>query len=273
MPLITITQSIGSEGRAVAKGVAEGLNIPLYDDAKLMEEAKRMGLDIAKLQGFAEKAPSWFDWLIGEKLDAFAHLMGAVIYESAHRGEGVILGHGSQVLLEDFSCAVHVLVTANEDRRIDNLSKKMSLSREAAAKLIEKSDKQYSGYFRYVFQKNWDDPGLYDLCVNPGKIGVEGATKTIIDLAGSPGLNACNVYAVDALKRFAIIRRIKASFIDRGVQIKGLQVEMPEKSLVQISGIVDNYFDKNSLMEIVKLTPGVERVDMDLLRALPLSYD
>jgi cytidylate kinase len=249
------------------------LNIPLYDDAKLMEEAKRMGLDMAQLQGFAEKAPSWFDWLIGERLDAFANLMSAVIYESARRGEGVILGHGSQVLLEDFSCALHVLVTANEDRRIANLSKNMNLPREAAAKLIQKSDQEFSGYFRYVFQKNWDDPGLYDLCVNPGKIGVEEATKTIIELARSPGLNACNVYAVDALQRFAIIRRIKASLIDRGVQIKGLQVEMPEKGLVQISGIVENYFDKNSLMEIIKLTPEVARVDMELLRALPLSYD
>lgn len=273
MPLITITQSIGSEGSAVAKGVAEGLGLPLYDDAKLIEEAKRMGLDITQLQGFEEKAPSWFDWLVGEKLDAFAHLMGAVIYESARRGEGVIIGHGSQVLLEDFSCALHVLVAANEDRRISNVMKKMSLARESAEKLIHKSDQEYGGYFRYVFQKNWNDPGLYDVCVNPGKIGVEGATKTIIDVAGSPGLNACNVYAIDALQRFAIIRRIKASLMDSGIQIKGLQVEMPEKGLVQISGIVENYFEKDSLMAIIKLTPGVERVDLDLLRALPLSYD
>lgn len=61
MPLITITQNIGSDGISVARRVAAVLRIPLYDDAKLMEEAIRMGLDIEQLQGLQEKAPGWFE--------------------------------------------------------------------------------------------------------------------------------------------------------------------------------------------------------------------
>jgi osmotically-inducible protein OsmY len=61
--------------------------------------------------------------------------------------------------------------------------------------------------------------------------------------------------------------------LKQGLQPKGLQVEMPEKGLVRISGIVENQASKDSIQQLVKLTPGVERVDMDELMVLPATYD
>ena len=186
MPLITITQSIGSDGLAVARRVAEHLHVGLYDDPKLREEAIRMGLDSGKLDGFQEKAPTWFNRLMGDKPEVYAHLIGSVIYEAARSGDGVIVGHGSQVLLKDFSRAMHVLVTATTESRISNLMGQ-NLTREAAEKLIRKSDRQNKEFFRFTFHRHWDDPSLYDLCINPGKIGIERASQTIVETARYPG--------------------------------------------------------------------------------------
>ena len=44
MPLITISRSLGCGGTAVARLVAEGLDLQLYDDQKLQEEAAKMGV-------------------------------------------------------------------------------------------------------------------------------------------------------------------------------------------------------------------------------------
>ncbi|MBI5578299.1 MAG: cytidylate kinase family protein, partial [Deltaproteobacteria bacterium] len=121
MPLITITQSKGCDGLVVARRVADDLHVNLYDDSKLREEAIRMGLDVGKLEGFQDRVPTWFSRLMGDKPEVYANLIGSVIYEAARSGEGVIIGHGSQVLLQDFSCAMHVLVTATTERRINNL--------------------------------------------------------------------------------------------------------------------------------------------------------
>ncbi|MDZ7599436.1 MAG: BON domain-containing protein [Desulfobacterales bacterium] len=74
-------------------------------------------------------------------------------------------------------------------------------------------------------------------------------------------MKACNVYAVDALERFSKTKRIEASLLEQGLQPMGLQVEMPEKGFVRISGIVENQVSKDSIAQLVKLTPGVERVD------------
>jgi hypothetical protein len=70
-------------------------------------------------------------------------------------------------------------------------------------------------------------------------------------------------------------RPLKASafLLEQGLQPKGLQVEMPEKGLVRISGIVENQVSKESIAQLVKLTPGVERVDTDMRMVLPASYD
>jgi cytidylate kinase len=270
MPLITITQSIGSDGLAVARRVANDLHVGLYDDPKLREEAVRMGLDVGKLDGFQEKAPTWFHRLMGDKPEVYAHLIGSVIYEAARSGDGVIIGHGSQVLLKDFSCAMHVLVTATTERRINNLMGQ-NLTREAAEKVIRKSDTQNKEFFRFTFHRHWDDPSLYDLCINPDKIGIERASQTIVETARYPELKACNIYALDAIERFSLTKRIEAALVEMNLLPMGTLVEMPEKGIVRISGVLDDQEDEERIAKVVRSIPGVEKLDLDVL-IVPAGY-
>jgi shikimate kinase len=121
MPLITITQGLGCGGLSVAKKVAESLNIELYDDTKLRNEASRMTIHSKKLiREFKEEPPQWFIRLMGEP-EIYLNLIESAVFEIASRGEGIVIGHGSQVLLQDFGCAMHVLISASEDQRISNL--------------------------------------------------------------------------------------------------------------------------------------------------------
>ena len=69
MPLITITHTIGCDALAIARRVADGLSVEIYDDSRLREEAIRMGLHTDQLKGFREKAPDWFEHLLSEKPD------------------------------------------------------------------------------------------------------------------------------------------------------------------------------------------------------------
>jgi len=85
---------------------------------------------------------------------------------------------------------MHVLVTANEESRIHRLMNEMNLSREAAQKLIRRSDYQKKKFFRFAFHKDWNDPSLYDLYVNPDKIGSDKAAQLIMQMARSPELHS-----------------------------------------------------------------------------------
>lgn len=272
MSLITITHTIGCDALGIARRVADGLAVEVYDDSRLREEALRMGLHTDQLKGFREKPPDWFEHLLNNKPEMHLNLMESVIYEAARLGQGVFIGHGSQMLLHDFGCAMHVLITAQEESRIRNLTDQMTLSREAARKLIHQSDNQKKGFFRYAFHKDWDDPTLYDLCVNPDKIGSERAAQLIMEMARSPELRACSVYALDALERLAQTKRIEASLMEMDIRHSGLRVEMPQKGVAHISGVLFNHEDKGRIPAVVGRIPGVEKVQLDVM-LVPAGYE
>jgi cytidylate kinase len=272
MALVTLTHTVGSEAMEIARRVADRLDVEIYDDARLKEEALRMGLRAEELQGFNEKAPDWFERLWSNKPDVYLHLMESVVFEAARLGEGVIIGHGSQILLQDFNCAMHVLVTGQIEGRVRNLMHQMNLSREAAEGLIRKSDSRKRGFFQYAFHKNWDDPALYDVCVNPDKVGVERAAQLVYDMARSPELKACSIYARDALERLSQTKRIEAALLEMALRHAGLRVAMPEKGVAQISGVLYNHEDKGRIPEIVSRIPGVEKVELDV-SMMPAAYD
>ena len=272
MALITMTHTIGTEAMTIARIVADGLRVEVYDDARLKEEALRMGLHTGQLKGFEEKPPDWLEHLWSGKPEMYHKLMESVIYEAARLGQGVIIGHGSQMLLHDFGCAVHVLVTAQEESRIQRLVHESALSREAARKLIRRSDNQKRGFFRYAFHKDWDDPTLYDVCVNPDKMGSERAAQLIMDAARSPGVTSCGALALDALERRSKTSRIQASLMEMDIRHFGLRVEMPEKDVALISGVLYEPEDKVRIPAVVGKIPGVEKVRMDVT-LVPAAYD
>jgi len=272
MSLITITHTIGCDALGVARKVADGLKVELYDDSRLREEALRMGLHSEQLKGFREKPPDWLERMVSAKPDIYLNLMKSVIYEAARLGQGVIIGHGSQMLLHDFGCAMHVLITAQEESRIHNLMHQMTLSKDAAQKLIHHSDNQKKGFFRYAFHKDWDDPTLYDVCVNPDKIGSGRAAQLIMEAARSPELNSCGTYALDALERLSQTRRIEAALMEMDLRHAGLRAEMPEKGVAHITGVLYNHEDKGRIPEVVGRIPGVEKVQLDVT-LVPVGTD
>jgi cytidylate kinase len=271
MPLITITHPAGSEGMSIAGRVAQALNTELYDDARLREEARRMGVEPEGLGGFQERAPEFFERIFTNRPEIYQNLTASVMFEVARRGEGVIVGHGSQVLLKDFRCALHVLVQADDDTRVRSLMLALKASREAAVEVMRRSDRFKKGYFRYAFDKDWNDPCLYDLCVNPAKIGVDAAARIIVDTASSPELGPCSVYAIEAMERLAQTRRVQAALYEIGAHNGTLRVEMPQKGRVRISGALYRHEDKDRIPARLKDVPGVEAVQMDVA-VIPEGY-
>lgn len=266
MPLITITQSIGCNGPAIAKSVADHLKIELFDDAKLKKEAARKGL-LSEQQ----RQPGLFARLMGDQPGLYMEIIESVVLGLASGGEGVILGHGSQVLLRDFSCAMHVLIVGSAEWRIKNVAREMNMSPEAASSIMTRSDRQNRNFFRNAFQREWDDPSLYDLALNPEKIGIARASESIVQMAQYPELRKCSIYAMDALERFAQAKRVKANLIKGGIDPVGLNIEVQEKGNVSVTGIIHQADDKQLIEDISKNTNGVARVHVDV-SVVPPGY-
>lgn len=265
MSLITISQSLGSGGMPVAKQVAEGLNLELYDDQRLQQEAIKMGISHEELKSLDEKAPGLLDRIWGSRPEVYLDLMESVVYAVAQRGEGIIIGHGSQLLLRDFGCALHVLIYASPLSRLQRIMSEHDVSREVAEKLMEKSDHEREGFMRYAFHMDGNDPSLYDLVLNTEKVGTEGAAKLIMEAARSEAIKECSIKALETMERLALGKKIRAELLRNNFDLTLLHIEVGEKGRVYLRGLTKTEQRQRRLIDLVRQVPGVTDVESELV--------
>jgi cytidylate kinase len=274
MSLITISESIGCGGKAIAGLVADELKMELYDDRRLEEEAIQLGIKPKDVNGLDEKAPGLFSRIFSDKPQVYLDVLEGVVYEVAKRGQGIILGHGSQVLLRDFGCALHVRIDGSESSRIEYLINQRGLSREATEKLIHKTDNEHRGFLQFAFHMNWNDPSLYDLVINRDKLSTGLAAKFIIEAARSQEIKECSMTALESMERLSLSRRVDAAVLGSNLSPEAFRrdmfhIEVPEKGVVHITGVTHVEGADERLLTVVKGVPGVTDVRSNVVVVPP----
>jgi cytidylate kinase len=264
MPLITITTRFGSGDPDIATEVSDALGIKRYDDHELKKAAFKMGIRSEDLRSLDEKSPGFFERMISRRPELYLDFMEAVVYDAAVRGEGVIVGHGSQFLLRNFGCALHVYIHASEAARIRNLMKQQGLNREAAEKLIRRNDDTQMGFFRYAYNLQLDDPSLYDLVINTEKLGTDAAVELIVNTARSEEIKTCSLEAVDALARLSDGKKLRAALIENDINVSMLHIEIPQKGHAVVRGFTYTWEERDRIVAALKKMPEFAEVKTDI---------
>jgi len=264
MGLITISQSIGSMGMVIARQVGELLNLDVYDDEKLKAEALQLGLHTKELNSLAEKAPGFFSRYFSNRPEIYQDILETVIYEVARKDQGIVIGHGSQFLLREFSCALHVLIHAPLAQRVQRIMEQQSLDQETAEILVEKNDNAQKGFFQYAFNMQWDDPALYDLVINPGKLGPDAAVKLIVEAASPENMDTCSLSALEAMGRLGLVKKVEIALLKNGHNISILQIEADQGGIVHIGGYAANADTKADILQIIKAVEGVTAIESSM---------
>jgi cytidylate kinase len=264
MSLVTISYSIGSDGPKIAHRVAKDLNIELYDDQKIQEMIVSLGIKTEDIKELDEKEPGFFDRLLSRKPDIYLRYLDSAVYSVAQKGDGVIVGHGSQTLLQDFGCALHVLINNNRENRIQYLMEQEGMRREAAEKLIRKRDNKLKGFFRFAYQREWDDPTIYDMVINTEKMGTETAAALIIEAARSEEMKACSLTAINSMMRLSLAKKVEAELIKNNIYVDNLNIEVLENGVANITGTALTAERKNRVKRIVKDIPEIADVKLSL---------
>jgi CMP/dCMP kinase len=268
MSLVTISGGKGCGAEQVAELTAQATNRVLYDDRRLQQEALKLGFESEELKNLDERAPGFFDVLRGRRPEVYLDIMESLIYEVSRTGRGVILGHGSQFLLRDFGCALHVLIHASQPYRIKQMMDQQGLSRQAAEKIISKNDNERRGFLRFAFRLEFSDPSLYDLVINTEKFGVQGAANLIVDALKSQTIQECSLHALDSMERMSLMKKVEAALLKEHYMLTQFHVEVPEKGVAQIYGYTNTAESKKHMLETARQIPGVSKV-MDEVGVLP----
>ncbi|MEW5914036.1 MAG: cytidylate kinase family protein [Thermodesulfobacteriota bacterium] len=269
MPLITISSPIGCNEMEVATIVAQGLGVEIYDDEKLLEMGRKIGLGVEHLKDMIE--PGFLDRLFSQKPLLYMDYMDSIVYEVSRKGEGVILGHGSQMLLRDFDCALHIRMHAPKAKRMKYFTEKQGLSEEAAYQLIDKTDTNRRGLFRMAFGRVPNDPSLYDLIINTNKMTVATAAKIIMDAAQSEVIKQCSLGALESMKRLSQEKRVKAALLENHLDNNMLVIEVPADGIIEVKGLTHSQGVIDRIEQVIKQVPGIKEVRLELIVA-PVQY-
>lgn len=269
MPLITISSPIGCNEMEIAALVAQELAVEVYDDERLLAMGREMGLGVEHLKEMIE--PGFLDRLLSQKPQLYMDYMDSIVYEVSRRGEGVILGHGSQMLLRNFDCALHIRIHAPKEKRLKYFVEQQGLSEDASLKLIDKTDTNRRGLFRLAFGTIPNDPSLYDLIININKMTIGSAVKIIMDAALSEGINQCSEKALEAMERLSIEKRAKAALLENHLDDNMLVIEVLDDGTVAVKGLTHSKNIIAHIERVIAQVPGVKRVDSELVAA-PVMY-
>ena len=191
--IITIGREFCTGGAEAAKKLAETLNYDYLDKGLIDETAEMLSISKEMVIKQDEKPEAYFDipphWYMDED-DPYVSLSQAarvsdvqssIINKYATKGSCVIVGRCADYVLRKNEHLFRVFFHSDMDKRIARAVKLYNITESEAQKLIKKTDRQRATYYnRNTRKRKWGEPGSYDLYLNLGNLGIDGAVRVII---------------------------------------------------------------------------------------------
>jgi cytidylate kinase len=192
---VTISRESGAGGLAVAEHLAEklterGVGTPgvpwaVFEKNLLEKVIEDNELPESYMDQMEEKVLPAVQTAVSELLAVHPSISRLVAMTSrtvlhlATMGNSILVGRGANVLTKALSVGLHVRLIAPTDRRLEFLMDRYSLSREDAASRMEEEDEGRGYYVKKHFNRDVDDPLLYDLVLNTHRLGHEASAEVI----------------------------------------------------------------------------------------------
>ena len=194
--IITISRQYGSGGREIGQKLAEHYHIPFYDNEIITRAAKESGFAEETFARAEDKATNSLLYSLAMGINVYGNqdfgfsglslddriflAQSDVIRKVAEEGPCIIVGRCADYALEDNPYAVSVFIKASLDERVQRIKRIYELNDSKAADLIQKTDKRRASYYNYYSSKKWGEAKSYNLCIDSGLVGIDGAIDMIL---------------------------------------------------------------------------------------------
>jgi cytidylate kinase len=197
--VLTVNREFGSGGGRIAQTIAENLGWKLLDKDIIDAIAYAAHVDANVVRRYDEHVESWLRRLNQQAMRSAALAAGLelrdnavfdaqemvkisqnVIEQAYAEGNCVIVGRGSQCVLQHKPDAYHVFVYAPHRQRILRLRERLAQGVDVEER-IRTVDGQRAKYLQEYWAKYWLNPHLYDLMISSHQ--GEDSTARIIQCA------------------------------------------------------------------------------------------
>ena len=263
MPVIAMTQEMGSLARDVAQELAADMQLNDLRHEVLEHVADKMHVPQSLISRLREGKAGLVERFTTDA-DSLAVYTAEEVFSQAERGNVVIRGWGATCLLRAVPHVPCVRITRPLQKRVEWLMEHLQTDDAAfAGAEIHRSDTAHAARMHQLFGVTWGDPVLYDLVINADRVSVASCVAQIRALCGRPEFNE-TVQSRAMLTRLAMEARVRSA-LKANAQTRAVNVTIEaQPGQVVLSGIVLNEAERSAAAGVAAQVAGVSGVDNQL---------
>lgn len=263
MPVIAMTQEMGSLAKDVAVRLSEKLGLSVMRHEVIEHVADRMQVPQSLIGRLREGKAGLVERFTTDRR-SLALYTAEELYALADRGNVVLRGWGATCLLRPVPHVVCVRVTRSLPKRIEWLMGDLGTEdAEFAEAEIRRSDAAHASRMHDQFGVNWGDPVLYDLVLNTDRLSVDSCVEQIASLVHRPEFAetpASRAFLTDMTLKARVRAALKEDDTTRDIRIT---IEA-NQGRITLRGIVVNAAEHKMAETVVRAVTGVTDVDNQL---------
>ena len=202
MAVITISRQYGAGGITLGKMIADELGYVFANSEIIARVAEMANVSThwvetveneagGKLSRFITRLVSkpLVDRILKDERgyideEIYLDYLVLIIAQIADEGNTVVLGRGSQYILNDHPDAFHILMIDEFENRVRFMKEHYDLPDTRAMRVVKGEDKRRKALFQKLGKTDYDDPFLYHLVLNMSKVSLEQAKNMVCNLVG-----------------------------------------------------------------------------------------
>lgn len=263
MPVIAMTQEMGSLAKDVALKLAETAGLAVMRHEVLEHVANRMHVPGSLISRLREGKAGLVERLTTDQ-ERVAVYTAQEVFALAGQGNIVLRGWGATCLLRPVRHVVRVRVTRSFKKRVGWLMDRLGIDDEAFAEAeVRRSDDAHASRMHAQFGVTWGDPVLYDLVLNTDRVSIESCVAQIQHLAARPEFQE-TAESRAMLTDLALNARIRAALKDHdSTRDINITIESSNGKVV-LSGIVLDAQESTEAARVASTVVGTANVDNQL---------
>lgn len=263
MPVIAMTQEMGSLAKDIAVHLAQTQNLAVIRHEIIDHLAEKMDLSKSVIRRLREGKAGFVDRITTDD-ESMALYTAEEVFELARKGNVVLRGWGATCLLRPVPHVVTVRITRSMSKRVEWLMEHLGIDdADFAEAEIHRSDAAHAARMQQQFGVVWGDPILYDLVLNTDRLSIESCASQILNLASRPEFQE-SAASRAVLENMALEAHVRAALRGNPASHDVRVTIEANAGRIVLSGIVLQADELSAAEKVVAGVTGVVSVDNQL---------
>ncbi len=268
MSIITVSGQLGALRDELALAISQRGRMECVDRHTLAESIDGwVELSRDDHQLLAEQGPAMLG-MSDRRRHIFAALLESVMLQYARRGNVVLVGRGANQMLRLVPGVLRVRTVAPLELRAQRLAASEDLDLDTARQLATAVDQQRRAYVSHLLGGDWSSPLGYDLVLNTGRLSLEQAATTVLDLSAHEDFQVGDE-TERLVEELVLASRVRLAMV-QAVEVHALEVEA-EAGVVTLEGYLARQEDLEAALRAAQEVEGVQKVQSHLEVSSTLS--